>query len=479
MALSEQPPISPPGPSESQAPSSVPDALGKKPVTRKKTSTKLWLIGALALVLVAGGAWAFMTSQSNKKAATDKAAKTSGAKVRLVYATHWTEKPQLDGLQKYLDEYTKLHPNIEFVVQVIPYAEYADKLKVLNDAGAAPDIYQIYSNWGVNYVKQNMLDTVPKDIQTDIEKNYLSHAGATIDGQIRGIPTEINDYAILYNKELFKAAGIVDLSGNALAPKTWAELVTDAGKLTKKDAKGATTQYGFAMLKGNDWEMVDPFLSLLFSNGGQYLSADLKKSLFNSPAGVAALDAQLALAKNGSTSLDSNFFDFGKGTVGLVVSPPWTKGTFKTAFGDKFASTVGVAPLPTLKDQKSLQYSWFMGVTNASIHKSESWDFLRWFTGETQTGTKTTRYGDLLANVIGAIPDRKTDLNNHPAVLGDFFTKTFVDQLANSQAEPNVANSSIIKTTLMNEVQSAWAGQKTAQQALDTAASAIDKTLQE
>src|SRR6185369_4859407 len=142
--------------------------------------------------------------------------------------------------------------------QQIPYSEYADKLKVLNDAGAAPDIYQIYSNWGVNYVQQNMLDPVPADIEADIKKNYLSSVGATIDGKIRGIPTEINDYALLYNKDLFKAAGLVDAKGEALFPKTWSQLVDDATKLTKKDAIGNITQYGIAF-NSEDWQVVNPF----------------------------------------------------------------------------------------------------------------------------------------------------------------------------------------------------------------------------
>ena len=43
----------------------------------------------------------------------------------------------------------------------------------------------------------------------------------------------------------------------------------------------------------------------------------------------------------------------------------------------------------------------------------------------------------------------------------------------------NVANASTIKSTLMTEIQAAWAGQKTAQQALDSAATAINKILQQ
>ncbi len=446
---------------------------------RKRKSTagsqRIWPVFIFAFLIVALVTWSAVIHSQKAAPAAIKTAPDS-PKIQLVYATHWSGKAQLDGLQKYLGQYTSLHPNISFSVQVIPADQYADKLSVLSAADAAPDIYQIHSDWSAKLVQKGVLGAVPADVQADVKNNYVSSDGATVDGQIRGVPTEIDNYAILYNKTLFKQAGIVDTQGAALAPQSWPELIADASKLTKKDSRGNFTQYGFATLKDQDWQMVDPFLSLLYSSGGHYLSANQTQSLFNSSYGVEALNALLSLPRSGSTSLSSNFFDFGQGNVGIVVSPPWTKNIFKTAFGDTFDSTVGVAPLPDFGAQKSSQYSWFTGVTAASHHQAEAWDFLRWFTEDTQTGTGTTRYGDLLTNVIGAIPDRKADLQNHSS-LHDFFSETFVGQLGNSQPEPNIAAENTIKTALMTEIQAAWNGEKTAQKALDAAAAVADKAL--
>jgi len=255
--------------------------------------------------------------------------------VVLSYAIHWSEKYQTEGvyengilkskgLNHYLDEYTSINPNIKFNINVIPYGEYADTLKVCSDADMAPDIYQIYSPWGVSYVKDGLLDKPTEDIISDVRNNYISIDGVTIDGDIWGIPTEINNFVLLYNKEIFKEAGLVDKNGNILYPKTWKDFVDTAVKLTKKDSKGNISQYGVAF-SNEDWQVVDPFLSVLFSNGGKYLSEDLSKSLFNSKEGIEALDAEIELFKKGATDLNGNFFDFGKGKVAMVIAPPWVK----------------------------------------------------------------------------------------------------------------------------------------------------------
>lgn len=450
---------------------------------------KRLVVGIVLLIAAAVGATIFF-NRSGRPAAveTQEKATAEATNVKLVYAVQWSQADQQDGvydasgqlvskgINQYLQEYHALHPNIEVELQVIPYTEYANTLKVLSDADMAPDIYQIYSPWGVSYAREGILDNPPQYIKDDVRQNYVSTAGVTIDGDIWGIPTEINDYALLYNKEIFKAAGLVDGDGNILYPKTWSELVATAAKLAKKDESGNITQYGIAFL-GEDWQVVDPFLSLLFSNGGKYLSDDMTKSLFNSPEGVEALEAELALFKGGATDINGNFFDFGKGKVAMVISPPWTKSTIKEAFGDKFETTVGVAPFPPLKNPAILDYSWFMGVMNKSAHKVEAWEFLKWLTADIQPETNTTRLGSLLAGTISAIPTRNVDFARHREYLGDFFTSVYVDQMKYAVAEPNVAGSSSIKAALMEEIQAAWVGNKTAAQALAEAAAKVDNIL--
>jgi len=425
-----------------------------------------------------------------KKMANVATSTPENQKTKIVYAVHWMDKFQIDGiyengilkekgLMQYLDEYVALHPNIKFEIMTIPYLEYENKLKLLDDVDAVPDIFQIYSLWGVSYVEDNMIDNPPKDIKLDVEKNYVSKAGATIDGDIWGIPGEINDYSLIYNKKMFKDAGIVDKNGEALAPKTWNDLVMAAKKLAKKDDKGNITRYGFAFTKGMDWAVVDPFLSLLMSNGGSYLSADNSQALFNSPAGVEVLNSICGLFKNGATDVNSNVWDFSDGKVAMAFVAPWTEGVFKEAMGDRFEKEVAVAPIPYFKNPASLQYDWFLGVMNKSKNKQASWDFLRWFTTDIQPDRGTTRYGDLLARTIKAIPNRKVDLENNKDMLENNFFKTpFISQLLISTPQPNILHAAEIREIMLGEIEAAFAG-KDAKRALDDAAVKINNILKQ
>jgi multiple sugar transport system substrate-binding protein len=411
-------------------------------------------------------------------------------KTTLTFAVHWTEDVQMNGiydddgnlvekgLNHYLDEYSALNPDVEFQVRTIAYSEYENKLRALDNAGIVPDIFQIYSPWGVSYVEEGMIDRVPEDIKENIRNNYISTAGVTINDEIWGIPGEINDFSLIYNKEIFKDAGVVDYNGEALAPRTWDDVLEAAEKTVEYDENGNISQYGFAFTKDLDWAAVDPFLSLLFTNNGEYLNEDYSEALFNSEEGVEVLEGIKELFDNSYTDINSNVWDFSEGRVAMAFIAPWTESVFRDQMGDDFEKTVGVAPVPFFEEPDTLQYSWFIGVMDKSKNKQEAWDFLRWFTTDIQEETGTTRYGDLLARTIKAIPAHEKDLENNSDVLEEnFFKEPFISQLEYSSPEPNVLKAAEIKRTLMEEVQAAWSG-KDAKQALDDAASKVNVILE-
>ncbi|MGE5587076.1 MAG: ABC transporter substrate-binding protein [Clostridia bacterium] len=417
------------------------------------------------------------------------AGSAAAAKAKLVWQVHWSDfqvegvysgeganrKLVSKGLRQYVEEYMKLHPDVEIEIQSVPMEEYLQKVLVARSSGVAPDLYGIYSLWGVQLVQNGILDAPPNAVVKDVRENYtpVAVAGATIDGKIWGIPMEVGNYCLVYNKGLLKAKGFTS------PPKTWNELVDMASKLTVRDKSGVITQYGFAFLAGWESAVVHPYLGLLWDLGGDFLSPDFKKCVVNSPEGVQALEAELQLFKTGGTDPAGSVWSFPQGKVAMMIMASWYEQSLKQGLGDKYDKVVGVAPVPYIKKPVNAGYTWFLAVDSASKNKKAAWDFLMWFTAETQKPKNTTRLGDLMVETIGSLPCREIDLANHPDTLNDLYTKTFVEQLKNSKPEPNVAQGAEVKTILANEIVEAWHGRKSAKQALDDAVLKINEILAE
>lgn len=395
---------------------------------------------------------------------------TATEKIKLILSIHTDFNRE--GLDDYLRTYEQLNPNIEIVKEVTPFEDYLKKIQIATVSGRGADLYHVYSLWGVELVRSGILDAPPPEVREDVRKNYVPVAvnGVTIDGDIWGIPTEIDNYMLVYNKRLLAEEGYSE------PPRTWDELVEMAKNLTKFDSKGNIKQYGFAFLAGWDSAVVHPYLAMLWSNGGEFLSPDFKKSLFNSPEGIEALEAQLRLFREKGTDVNGSVWDFPNGTVAMMFMAPWNENNLITTMGERYAD-VGVAPIPVMKEQVTSLYTWFAGVGKDSKYKKEAWDFWMWMTAQVHGPNQTTRMGDYLAQRVGAIPSRKIDIENHPRELNDQYTTPFVAELANSRAEPNVAQGAEIKTILMDEIMAAWYGTKDAKTALDDAARQIDAIL--
>jgi len=377
-----------------------------------------------------------------------------------------------EGFDEYLEEYTKLHPDIEFEKIAVPFEDYLTKVSISHISGDSPDIYHVYSLWGVDLVKSNILDLPPQDIRNDVYENYERVAvdGVTINNEIWGIPTEIDNYCLVYNKKILADSGFLE------PPKTWDELINVAKKCTKSDKAGNIIQYGFVFLAGWESAVVHPYLSLAYSNGARFLNEDKTKCIINSPEGIEALEAEVKLFKERITDISGSVWDFPNGNIAMMIMAPWDEGNLKGTMGDDY-QYVGVAPIPVMKNPATLLYTWFACVDSKSKHKKEAWDFLRWLTGQIQPDKRTTRMGDYLVEKIGAIPSRKIDIDNHYDELFDQYTKTFVQELKHSIAEDNIYQGAEIKITLMNEITNAWLGEKTSKQALDDAVKAINAIL--
>ncbi|MDF2715242.1 MAG: transporter substrate-binding protein, partial [Paenibacillus sp.] len=184
----------------------------------------LTVTSALAVSLAACG---------SSKEGTEGSGSGSKSPVTLTLLSHYAGA-QDEKLKPYVDMWNKEHPDIQVKLEPVDFGELLKTIQAKQTAGQVADIMHVYSLWGGQLTKNKVLAEPPADVADDIKKNYpdASVKGASIAGKVYGFPTEVNAYALFYNKKMLKDAGFDN------PPKTWDEMYNMAKAITKKDASG-------------------------------------------------------------------------------------------------------------------------------------------------------------------------------------------------------------------------------------------------
>jgi multiple sugar transport system substrate-binding protein len=399
-------------------------------------------------------------------------------KITLTILTHWGEERLLTAQQAMLDEYTASHPNVSFDLVTVPFDQLYAKITTMRTAGESPDIYHLYNLWLPEFVTSGMMDTPPASLVDSVVANTSPGVvdGTTFNDQVWGYPTEVNTYLLLYNKRLLQEAGYSE------PPKTWDELVKIAPAITKVDSTGAVTQVGFGVITGWDSGVVHPFASLLFSNGGDYLSPDHQTVAFDSEQGLETLQLYQTLLDNHGMDMSMDgMANFPNGTVGMIIMANWWRATLMASENIDYDTEVGVAPIPvgpSGKETSTLSYNWLWGVDAGSPNKEAAWEFIQWLNAPRGEG-QSSPMGDYLVNELGAIPSNVFDQEAYADAFSDHFLAPFVASTAYARPEPLIGGSQEIKTLLQTEIESMWSGMTDPQSVLDYVAPEANAILEE
>jgi raffinose/stachyose/melibiose transport system substrate-binding protein len=154
----------------------------------------------------------------------------------------WLGNQEIPGIETWMKEnvalYEKAHPNIKVQTVLEGTDTYITQQKTACKSGTGPDIWY---NWGGNFslalawagcVVPNEDALAAADL-----KPVPATAGTKWQGKTWIYPIEQRLYPVIYNKDLFKKAGI---SANK-TPKTWSQFVATAAKLKKAGVQALVT----------------------------------------------------------------------------------------------------------------------------------------------------------------------------------------------------------------------------------------------
>lgn len=381
--------------------------------------------------------------------------------VTLQVATHYSDE-QVAPLIECFRAFEAESPGVTVEHQVASYGDFLQTILTSRVGGAAPDIYNIYSIWAPQLAAAGVLEPLPPEIVEMVNAGYspATVAAATIDGELRGIPTELSIYALIYNKELLAAAGY------DAPPATWAELREVAAAITTTNDQGNIDVGGYAY-GTSVAEAVHVFYAQMYAAGVAPFSEDGRSTNLTTPEAVRILEDQVALFADGITSNAIAVENFSAGAVGMQIGANWNRAEFAAAFGeDRLNEVVGVAPIPTDGPGGSMLYTFLWAVDAASDAKPEAWDLLAFLSAPRDGAPSCT--GAAMAG-MGALTGNAADL----AAMGDMatepFTAGFVAVADRAQTQPNVWQAAEVDRILRGYIELAWNGDLTAADALAAA----------
>ena len=115
---------------------------------------------------------------------------------------------QRDGMQAMCDAYTAQHPDVHIEVQVINWDEYWTKLEAATMSNKMPDIFWMHTNEILKYADNGKLADCSDIVETEHFSDIsLSNASGS-DGVLYGVPKDKDTVGLVYNKEMFDAAGV-------------------------------------------------------------------------------------------------------------------------------------------------------------------------------------------------------------------------------------------------------------------------------
>jgi multiple sugar transport system substrate-binding protein len=421
---------------------------------------KRWLCGTAAALLVASLAGC----GGDDKKDTGSATPDSGATLTL-----WTRAATESISKQYAAAYNASHKN-QVQVTAYPNEEYPAKIASAAGAKALPDLFASDVVFAPQYASQGLWQDITDKFNALPIKDKVAPAhvrNGVWKGRNYAVPHTIDMSVMLYNKDLFKKAGL----DPEKAPTSLEEFAADARAVNKLGGGVHGTYFGGNCGGCNVFTLWPSVLA----GGGDVMNEDGTASTVNDKAmadvfalyrklfdeGVAAPASKDEAGPTWLGALQS-------GKIGIAPGPSAWLGVIE----EKAKFSLGIAPISGLSGGASTFVGGdAIGIGATSKNAAAAWDFLSWTLGdEAQVEVIAKNKGvpvrtDLAANKYSSADERIVQINSLMAKGKTPYAKNF--------------------NATYNDPQSPWVTAfrgalfgPTAQKSLDDGAAALTASLQ-
>lgn len=372
-----------------------------------------------------------------------------------------------DNIAAMLKAFKKANPKVNVTADFVSYEALHDKIVAAAPAGTY-DVVLIDVIWPAEFGTKNIVQDVSSRWPDSWKTDMLGGAVATpmYDGKEYGVPWILDSKYFFYNTDHLAKAKV-----DVAELDTW-DGVLKAAKAMKS---AGITQYPLIWSWQQAEALICDYTQLLGAFGGEFLTADGKPA-FNNGGGVAALEFMYKTIKDGlsnPTSAQSLEEDvrrvFSAGQASMALNWTYMYGLANDPKESQIANKVAVLQTPAgPAGRPGVNGSMALSVAGGSKSPEAAWKLITFLTSKAQQD----QYAISSLPVWSASFDDPAVIATNPAVVPQA-----KKQLADLIVRPQVTNYNAISQVLQGEIQNALLGKKTAQQALNDAASQVEASL--
>jgi len=406
-----------------------------------------------------------------------------GGRTRVVF-WHSFVNSTIPALDELVARFEREHPDIDLVPQYIPTGDaLVQKLITAVRSNTAPDVSWIHADYLEDLVAADAIYPMsefidgpdglsPADL-ADIYPALLTYASYR--GTLYSLPMEATNLGLLYNRDLFREAGL----DPDRPPATWDELVAYSQRLTlDRNGDGRFERIGFAVPvspgTGPDgpW-MVWQFTAFLMQAGGDIIDSGQTRVLYAHEPGRQALNLWKRLFDLQNQRQFSNEYQstFVSQQAAMMLDGPWNLPNYPRLLR---GIDWGIAPLPAGPDGPATVVGGeYLAIFRQSAHPEAAWTFVKWVASPEIQAFWSQRSGYLpIRRSVLELPAYRAFLAENPGL------RAYAEQMAVARAQRSVDFSSLeIQRNLAVAIEQATVGGEDPGAVLDRAAAASNALL--
>ena len=371
--------------------------------------------------------------------------------------------------------YTAKHPEVSIEVQVTNWTEYWTKLEAAAESNTMPDIFWMHTNQILYYADFGMLADVT-DLYADEDPSYYQNHFSEIsignasgsDGRLYGVPKDKDNVVLVYNKEMFDAAGVAYPDENW----TWDDMVSASAQIYEKTGK-----YGY--MAYNDDQM--GYWSFVYQAGGCILTEDKTRAGFDQPGTRKGMEFYVGLQDYEWCPDQAYFAETAPGTAffsgigSMYIEGNWELMNKCVSFPDMNGKW-DIAPMPKCPDPVSgdgrATISNGLCYSTAAHGKTReiALDVIKFF-GTEEAQLLASSYGAAISAYNGT---EQPYFDAFDKAGYDINVPILMDQFAYGVQNVNNAAKPKWKSPVLDELNKVYSGQQSLDSALDNMQNIID-----